>query len=67
MVGLDKSKKEAVIGECKFKKEVTDKKVYDSLAERYGLLRQGYRVTGLLIFSAGEFSSWLQEEEKKAG
>lgn len=64
VVGLDKSKKEAVIGECKFKKEVTDKKVYDSLAERCGLLRQGYRVTGLLLFSASEFSSWLQEEEK---
>ena len=66
VVGLDPGRKEAVIGECKFRNETTDKKVYDALMERHNLLHQGYRVTQYLLFSAGGFSDWLAEESRRA-
>lgn len=65
VVGLDKAHREAVIGECKFKNEVTDKKVYDALMERSALLHGGYSVKQFLLFSLSDFSSWLQEESEK--
>lgn len=65
VVGLDKMRKEAVIGECKFRNQITDKKVYDALVERHSLLHEGYRVVQYLLFSASPFSDWLIEEEKK--
>ena len=66
VVGLDKRGREAVIGECKFKTELTDKKVYDTLAERSNLLHEHYSVVQYLLFSASEFSDWLREEAKKS-
>lgn len=66
VVGLDKHSKEALIGECKFKAEPLDKKVYDSLVERTGLLHEHYRVVQYLFFSASDFSSWLREEAEKS-
>ena len=62
VVGLDKNKKEAVIGECKFRHETTDKKVYDALVERKALLHQQYRVVQYLLFSVSGFSNWLEKE-----
>ena len=64
VVGLDKTRKEAVIGECKFRHEMTDKKVYDALVARHHLLHEGYRVVQYLLFSASGFSDWLMEEAK---
>lgn len=64
VVGLDKARKEAVIGECKFKHEITDKKVYDALQERHSLLHDQYRVVQFLLFSVSDFSDWLKEEAK---
>lgn len=64
VVGLDKKRKEAVIGECKFKHEITDKKVYEALKERANLLHEGYRVVQYLLFSSSAFSEWLSEEAK---
>ena len=64
VVGLDKIRKEAVIGECKFRHEVMDKKVYDALVARHHLLHEGYRVVQYLLFSASGFSDWLMEEAK---
>ena len=55
-----------MIGECKFRTEPTDKKVYDALVERSGLLHEHYRVVQYLLFSASEFSDWLCEEAKKS-
>jgi len=65
VVGLDSVKKEAVIGECKFRHEMTDKKVYDALTERHSLLHQNYRVVQFLLFSVSGFSDWLISESKK--
>ncbi len=62
IVGLDKQEKNAVIGECKYKKEPADKKVYESLLERSKLLHQGYLVKQYLLFSLSGFSAWLEEE-----
>ena len=65
VVGLNPGNKEAIIGECKFRHEITDKKVYDSLVERHSLLHQNYRVVQYLIFSASGFSDWLIAESRK--
>lgn len=62
VVGLDKQEKSAVIGECKYKKEPTDRKVYESLLERSNLLHQGYIVKQHLLFSLSGFSARLEEE-----
>nr|MBQ4455586.1 ATP-binding protein [Clostridia bacterium] len=64
VVGLDKTRKEAVIGECKFRHEITDKKVYDALKGRHHLLHGGYRVVQYLLFSASEFSDWVINEAR---
>ena len=65
VVGLNPGRKEAVIGECKFRNEAADKKVYEALEERQALLHQGYRVVQFLLFSAGGFTEWLKEESSR--
>ena len=65
VVGLNPGNKQAIIGECKFRHEITDKKAYDSLVERHTLLHQNYRVVQYLIFSASGFSDWILAESKK--
>lgn len=65
VVGLDPTSKQAIIGECKFRHEITDKKVFDSLVERHTLLHQNYRVVQYLLFSASGFSDWIVAESKK--
>ena len=65
VVGLNPGNKQAIIGECKFRHEITDKKAYDSLVERHSLLHQNYRVVQYLLFSASEFSDWVIAESKQ--
>ncbi len=65
VVGLNPGNKQAIIGECKFSHEITDKETYDSLVERHTLLHQNYRVVQYLIFSASGFSDWILAESKK--
>ena len=67
VVGLDRSGKAAVIGECKFRNEGIDKAVFEALEERSGLLRGHYEIRQYLLFSAGGFSQWIREnkEQKK--
>ena len=59
VVGIDATSKKAVIGECKFKNEVLDKEVYDSLLARRGLIGKKYEEVQLLLFSLSGFSKWL--------
>lgn len=61
VVGLDKNSKTAVLGECKYKNEPVDKKVYDALMERNGLISSVYTVVQYLLFSKSGFSEWLME------
>ncbi len=65
VVGLDIANKEAVLGECKFKNELLDKKVFDQLKERHGLIDHRYRVVKYLLFSKSGFSDWIIEQQKK--
>ena len=53
--------KTAVLGECKFKNEVIDKKVFQALKERNGLIDHQYRTVQYLLFSKSGFSSWIME------
>ncbi len=61
IVGLDKQSKKAVLGECKYRNEPLDKKVYDSLMERNGLISSTYRVVQYLLFAKSGFSDWVME------
>jgi len=67
VVGLDKRRKTALIGECKFRHEDLDKSVFDALEERSYLLHDRYTVVQYLLFSASGFSRWIVEnaEEKR--
>ena len=67
VVGLDKRKKKAVIGECKFRNEKIDKSVFDALLERKDLLHEKYKVVQFLLFSSSGFSPWIEKnrEEKQ--
>ena len=64
VVGLDKRAKRAVIGECKFRNEPTDKGVLDALEERKGLLHDHYSVVQFLLFSAGGFTKGILENQE---
>lgn len=65
VVGLDPVHKQAVLGECRFKMEPVDKKVYESLKERNGLIDRHYQTVQYLFFARSGFSSWLQEQAAK--
>lgn len=65
VVAISDLDKTAVIGECKFKKEKTDQKIYDTLIRRGALLSGKYRVVKYLFFSLGGYTEWfdaLQDE-----
>ena len=61
IVGLDKMSKKAVLGECKFKNEPVDKKVYEDLMDRNGLISREYMIVQYLLFSKSGFSEWVRE------
>ncbi len=65
VVGLDLVSKEAVLGECKFRNEVLDKKVFEQLKDRHGLIDHRYRVVKYLLFSKSGFSDWILEQQEK--
>jgi len=60
VVGLDKGKKQAVLGECKYRNELFDKTSFDELLERNGLIDHKYEIVQYLLFSKGGFSDWLK-------
>nr|WP_300884450.1 ATP-binding protein [uncultured Schaedlerella sp.] len=61
IVGLDKMSKKAVLGECKFKNEPVDKKIYEDLMDRNGLISREYMIVQYLLFSKSGFSEWVRE------
>lgn len=65
VVGLDKRKKKAVIGECKFRNEQVDKSIFEALEERKELLHENYKTVQYLLFSASGFSRWIKENSKE--
>lgn len=61
VVGLDKMSKKAVLGECKFRNEPIDKKIYEELLEKNGLIAKEYTVVQYLFFAKGGFTDWVTE------
>lgn len=61
VVGLDKTAKKAVLGECKYKNEPMDRKVFEKLSERRSLIAKEYSVVQYLLFSKSGFSAGLLE------
>lgn len=66
VVGLDLMEYKAVLGECKYKNELLDKKIFDQLVERNGLIDHRYRVVQFLLFSKSGFSDWILEHQKES-
>lgn len=67
VVGLNTFQKEAVLGECKYKNEILDKKVMMNLIEKKGLLPNEYRIVQFLLFSKSGFSDWVVENAEEYG
>ena len=65
IVGLDKIAKKAVIGECKYRKEPIDRKVYEELLEKDGLISKEYETVQYLLFSKSGFTKWVKDHSDK--
>lgn len=63
VLAISETDKTAVVGECKFKNEKMDKKVYDTLLRRAGLVSGKYRVMKYLFFSLGGYTDWFHNVE----
>ena len=61
IVGIDDSSKKAVLGECKFKNEVIDKEIYETLMNRRGLIDKRYKEIEFLFYSLSGYSKWVKE------
>ncbi len=67
VVGLDKSSKKAVLGECKYRNAPIDKKVYEDLLEKNGLIAKEYTVVQYILFSKRGFTEWVAEHCERDG
>lgn len=65
IVGLDKIAKKAVLGECKYRKEPIDRKVYEELLEKEGLIFKEYETVQYLLFSKSGFTKWVKDHSDK--
>lgn len=59
IVAVSETDRTAVIGECKYRNEKTDKKVYDTLVRRGSLLPSRYSVVKYIFFSLSGYSEWF--------
>lgn len=67
VVGLDKSSKKAVLGECKYRNAPIDKNVYEDLQEKDGLIAKEYTVVQYILFSKSGFTEWVAEHCERDG
>ena len=65
VVGVDVINRKAVLGECKFKNEVIDKEIYQTMMERKGLINKRYEEVQYLFFSLSGYSKWVNENADK--
>lgn len=65
IVGLDKMSGKAILGECKFRNEPIDKKIYEGLLDKNGLISKEYTVVQYILFSKSGFTDWVVEHAKK--
>lgn len=59
IVAISDIDRTAVIGECKFRNEKTDRKIYDTLLRRSALLSGKYRIIKYVFFSLGGYTEWF--------
>ena len=62
VVGISTIDKKYVIGECKFKNEVIDKSIYDTLVRRATLISTKYKLSKCILFSLSGFSDWFKTQ-----
>lgn len=60
VVALAEIEKKAIIGECKFKNEKIDKKIYETLIRRGKLISAKYRVSKYIFFSLSGYTDWFE-------
>lgn len=65
IVALSDIDKKAVIGECKFKNEKVDKKVYEALLRRGSLLAGKYQIAKYIFFSLSGYTDWVNTLERE--
>ncbi len=65
VVGLDKMAKKAVLGESKYRNEPIDKKIYEELREKDGLISKEYKVVQYVLFSKNGFTEWVLERNER--
>ena len=65
IVAISENDKGAVIGECKFRNEKIDKKVYETLVRRASLVSGKNRVSKLLFFSLAGYTDWFDTLDDK--
>ena len=63
VVGLSEPEKKVVLGECKFKNEKIDKKVYETLLRRGNQIRLKYHIEKYVLFSMSGFTEWFDSLE----
>lgn len=63
VLAISEMDKTAAVGECKFRNEKIDKRVYDTLLRRASLVTGKYRVTRYLFFSLGGYTDWFDTLE----
>lgn len=63
VVAISEMDKTAVVGECKFKKERIDKRVFDTLHGRASLISGKYKVVKYVLFSLSGYTDWFDTLE----
>ena len=60
VVAISEIDKKAVIGECKFKNEKIDKRIYETLTRRGKLIAAKYKVSKYIFFSLSGYTDWFK-------
>lgn len=61
VVGLSDLDKKVVLGECKFRRDKIDRKIYDTLRRRSALISRKYGVAKYLLFSLSGYTDWFDD------
>lgn len=64
VAGLDRTRREAVAGVCRFRRGPIDRKAFDSVQAWQNARRGKVQVEQVLFFSVSEFPDWLIEEAR---
>ncbi|MGP1570474.1 MAG: ATP-binding protein, partial [Eubacteriales bacterium] len=63
VVGLAPIEKKAIIGECKFKNEKTDRGVYETLIRRANVIEGKYKIAKYVLFSLAGYTKWFDDSQ----